>query len=265
MAMRWETYNEKEGIMKKYVSYKTYLYTIGSIVLAFVLFIPKSHEDKLITAAADALPKTVMIKVAIMQPMLSIKLGDIEIFKSTQTVIQHYLGSGVFISPNGHVLTCAHLFSDGEVQSITVTDFGGTSYAAELLHTDPRRDLALCQINEFTPHYANIVDPESLKIGQEVIAIGNPLSLDFSVTHGIISYLNRAYLAPCKVTQSDAFINPGNSGGPLFNLKGELVGINSFIIPPVNAPLFTGCGFSVQAGQLIEYLNKFKDLHQALP
>ena len=116
-----------------------------------------------------------------------------------------------------------------------------------------------------TTPYVNIADPRGLKVGQEVIAIGSPAGLSFSVTNGIISALYRDFNHAYNVTQSNTAINPGNSGGPLFNLKGELVGINSFfIMARPEFPVFTGLGFSVQSGQCIEFLTdaakKFKDM-----
>lgn len=251
--------------MKNTKAFKFYLYSIGVILVGFVLLRPSSHEDQLISVTAKSLPKTVMIAVQIEVPLLRIQLGDLEVYRSTETVMKTYLGSGVIISPNGHILTCAHLFDDGDVRSISIKTYNEYIHAGDLLYMDVKKDLALVRIFDETPQYAKLADPRGLKVGQEVIAIGYPLALDFSVTHGIISYLNRDFKFRYNALQTDTFINPGNSGGPLFNLKGELVGINSFIIPPINAPIFTGCGFSVEAGQIIEFLTNFKKIDASLP
>jgi len=224
-----------------------------------------ASTERFVKVADKSVQKTTIVQVtAVVEELqFTITKKGFDIKKSTATV--RYLGAGVFISPNGHILTCAHLFNHGIVKSITVNSYDGYSYGAELLFSEKNRDLALLYINEKTPDYAKLADPRYLKVGQEVIAVGNPLGLEFSVTHGIISALNRDFKDGYNVTQSDAFINPGNSGGPLFNLKGELVGINSFIIPPVNAPIFTGAGFSVQSGQIIEFLTRYRGLNKAFP
>lgn len=259
MARGWQAYIKKEGTMKK-KRFKAYLATLAFITLGLVLIRPTSHEDLLVKVAAKSLPKTVMIHVAINMPIMRISIAGIELFRSTETTTQHFLGSGAIISPNGHILTCAHLFNEGDVQSVDVKSFNGDEQRAEILFVDNSRDLALIQINSYTPQYARLANSDKLKVGQEVIAIGYPLGLEFSVTYGVISYLHRQFDDRHGILQTDTSINPGNSGGPLFNLKGELVGINSFIISPVKAPIFTGCGFSIESGQITEFLERFKGL-----
>lgn len=230
-----------------------YYLTASLLVIYTTVLLSPTHEKQIERVAAKSLPKAVMIEVVRQEPLIVISLGDQEIFRSTNTVTRRYLGSGVFISSQGHILTCAHLFP-GDVQAITVKKQDGTEMAAEILSLDTGKDLALIQVNDKTPSYARLADPDSLKVGEEVIAIGNPLGLEFSVTHGIISYTGRQTSENYPTTQVDAFINPGNSGGPLFNLDGELIGINSFIIPPVDAPIFTGCGFSVRPWEISSFL-----------
>lgn len=151
-----------------------------------------------------------------------------------------------------------------------MSDQGGTCTAGEVLHKEDGLDLALLQSNFDTPTpYARIADPRKLRVGQEVLAVGSPLGFTFSVSHGIVSALNRDDLGVYNMTQSDAFLNPGNSGGPLFNLKGDIIGINSRIVPPVPANIFTGLGFSVQSGQIVEFLtrvrNKYLQLEKGFP
>jgi serine protease Do len=209
--------------------------------------------------------KTVMITV-----VTSIELTEIDVEAKKATVTAstgtvEFLGAGVFISPNGHILTCAHLFNEGKIKAINIEAYDGYVYAAEILAVDPSRDLALLKIWENTPHYAVLEDPRNLRVGQEVIAVGNPLALSFSVTHGILSAFNRDFDNRYDTIQSDTFLNPGNSGGPLFNLRGRLVGINSFLIPPVPLPIFTGCGFSVSPGRIIEFLTILRKKYDGLP
>lgn len=210
--------------------------------------------DKYVEVAETALPKTVMI------------YNRVQIDTAQGSVTGTYSGAGVFVSPNGHIVTAAHLF-DGVSEAITVQTYDGDYYAAEILAIE-RNDLALLKIEpiEGPFRFAKLANPLRLRVGQEVLAIGNPLRLDFSVSHGIISALHRDNTWVYNATQSDVMINPGNSGGPLFNMSGELVGINSFIVPVfAPLPLNTGLSFSVQSGQIIEFLTKVRQTYEGLP
>jgi S1-C subfamily serine protease len=130
----------------------------------------------------------------------------------------------------------------------------------KLLYIQKDKDLALLKTFREGSPYVRLADTRDLRAGQEVFAIGAPLGNAFSVSNGIISALNRDEIRYNSL-QTNAAINPGNSGGPLFNLKGELVGINSFIESPLaNAPVFTGLGFSVESGQILEFLASYKSL-----
>lgn len=243
--------------------------TGGLFVAYFALFAlvawPTSEKEKFVALSAEVVPKTVMITVIanVEQVRLYVTPDGLELKKSTVTV--QIRGSGVLISPRGHVLTCKHLINEGEILSITIKTFDGYEHKGDVLAVDTQNDLSLMRIYENTPDFAKLADPRKFRVGQEVIAVGNPLGLEFSVTHGIISALNRDIAHDYNVTQSDTFINPGNSGGPLFNIHGELVGINVFMIPPINSPVFTGNGFSVQTGQIIEFLTKYKNKYEGLP
>ena len=227
-------------------------------------------SEKFVRLSDTVVPKTLDIKVTGVaeQLFLTIEKGRFEIKKATVTV--RVGGAGVFVSGNNHVLTCDHLFWLKEITAITVCNDSGVCTAGEILHREADLDLALLQANFDTPTpYARLADPRKLKVGQEVLAVGSPLGFSFSVSHGIISALNRDNLGVYNMTQSDAFLNPGNSGGPLFNTKGEIIGINSRIVPPVPANIFTGLGFSVQSGQIVEFLtrvrNKYANIEQGLP
>jgi S1-C subfamily serine protease len=247
-------------MMKSKTSY--WKWAVGAAVVLVALYQPKSHENQIITVAAGAAPKTVMIAVDIEEPILVVKIGDIELYRSTETTVRSYRGSGVFISPTGHILTCAHLFNSGRLISMTVKTKDGYEQPGEVINVSTRYDLALAKIEvgKVPVRFARLADPKKLKVGQEVVAIGNALGLEFSVSHGIISYLSRDLFGAKNMTQSDAFINPGNSGGPLFDLDGRLVGINVFMVPPVNAPIFTGLGFSVAPDQIADFLSTFRGL-----
>lgn len=242
---------------------------ISSILSTFLL-VGCATTERFVRVSDEVVPKTVDIQVSgiAKQLILSIEDGKFKIEQATVPV--RVEGAGVLISPNNHVLTCAHLFWLDTITAIAVCDQGGTCTAGELLHMEEKLDLALLQSNFDTPTpYARIADPRNLRVGQEVLAVGSPLGFTFSVSHGIVSALNRDDLGIYNMTQSDAFLNPGNSGGPLFNLKGEIIGINSRIVPPVPANIFTGLGFSVQSGQIVEFLtrvrNKYTGIEKGFP
>lgn len=231
-----------------------------------LLLIGCAPVERYVKVAEVSQSKAVMIQVKAITTRDFLVIDDQGIRVEEATVTVKVQGAGVFISPQGHVLTCDHLFEFDKVLDVIVFEEDGTTYKAEILFQEERLDLALVKVNpDRDVPYAEIADPRKLRVGQEVIAVGNPLGFEFSVSHGIISQLYRDGLGVPNMTQSDCFINPGNSGGPLFNLKGELVGINSRIVPPVNANIFTGSGFSVQSGQIVEFLTRFRGLDKSIP
>ena len=142
------------------------------------------------------------------------------------------LGSGVVIHPDGFIVTNHHVVEGTD--AIRVLLSSGKQYQAEIIGTDPKTDLALIKIraNAALP-VVPLGDSDALEVGDWVLAIGNPFGFDHSVTAGIVSGKGRVLGAGPydDYIQTDAAINPGNSGGPLFNLRGEVVGINTAIIP----------------------------------
>jgi len=216
-------------------------------VLAYEIKHPEERFEKV---ANKCLPATVEITIDYTIP-------DLFTGHQRNAVIT---GSGVFITPDGYILTCAHLFTLPYEHSklANITLYSGEIVAGEIIAISEEDDLALLRA-PFVKNgkYVQLADPRKLKVGQELIAIGSPLGLSFTVTHGIISALYRDISDNYNVNQHDVFMNPGNSGGPVLNLKGELVGINSFIISTTPFfPTFSGLGFSVQSGQCLEFLVK---------
>jgi serine protease Do len=143
----------------------------------------------------------------------------------------HGSGSGVIISHDGYILTNNHVV-DG-AQEVTVTLSDQRVYKAKVVGRDPKTDLAVLKIEAKEPlPTASMGDSEQLKVGDWVLAIGNPFGLSHSVTAGIVSAKGRVIGAGPydDFIQTDAPINPGNSGGPLFNMQGEMVGINTAIV-----------------------------------
>ncbi|MHB2265888.1 Do family serine endopeptidase [Aliihoeflea sp. PC F10.4] len=143
-------------------------------------------------------------------------------------------GSGFFISEDGYVVTNNHVVSAGTSYTVVLND--GTELPADLVGTDPRTDLAVLKVNEpdhkFT--YVSFADDNNVRVGEWVVAVGNPFGLGGSVTAGIVSARGRDIGAGPydDFLQIDAAVNSGNSGGPAFNLNGQVVGINTAIFSP---------------------------------
>lgn len=219
--------------------------------------------EKYVSVSREVTKKTNMIAVETVMEQMILTFTDKGFSVQQATVPVTISGSGVFISRNGHVLTCAHLFSIGVSTTIYVTTANGERLQGRVLYKDEARDLALVKV-DVSPYYLPfpLAMPPSvakltkrpLEVGQEVIAVGNPKRLGFSVTHGIISYIDRDLEEPFLYTQTDAPINPGNSGGPLFNLQGELVGINALKVPG------DGLGFAISPATIRDFLDNFKGL-----
>src|ERR1700675_3173451 len=164
-----------------------------------------------------------------------------------QNRMEHGLGSGVIISPDGYIVTNNHVI-DGAVDiRVTMTD--RRILPAKLIGADPLTDLAVIKVDASNLPSVPLGDSTQLHPGQTVLAFGNPLGFRFTVTRGIVSALNRPnpYAAdrrsPGQFIQTDAAINPGSSGGPLVNAHGEVVGINTFLISETGG--FSGMGFAI--------------------
>ncbi|HAA76885.1 TPA: hypothetical protein DCE37_17390 [Candidatus Latescibacteria bacterium] len=170
------------------------------------------------------------------------------------------LGSGVIVSPDGYVLTNNHVVEGTDKIIIDLTD--GRSFEARIVGTDESSDVAVLKVDaeEDLPIVPK-GDSDDLKVGQWVLAIGNPFGLQHTVTYGIVSAVGRGDVGIVDVEdfiQTDAAINPGNSGGALVNLRGELIGINTAILSQNGG--YQGIGFAIPVNlatrikeQLIEY------------
>lgn len=157
-------------------------------------------------------------------------------------------GSGSIIDTKGHILTNHHVVANAQKLEVTLAD--GSKWPAKLIGSDPDNDLAVIKI-EAPREKLKVIsmgNSKSLRIGQKVLAIGNPFGLQRTLTTGIISSLGRTIRSEVgtlieDVIQTDAAINPGNSGGPLLSSDGEIVGINSAIISPTGGSV--GIGFAI--------------------
>src|SRR5215471_191350 len=182
--------------------------------------------------------------------------------------IEHGLGSGIIISPDGYIVTNNHVI-DGAVD-IQVTMSDRRVLPAKLIGADPLTDLAVIKVNASNLPSLPWGDSTALMPGQTVLAFGNPYGFRFTVTRGIVSALNRPNpfaqdrRSPGEFIQTDAAINPGNSGGPLVSARGEVVGINTFLISPSGS--FSGMGFAIPAQvakPVVESLLKYGKVEHA--
>jgi serine protease Do len=163
-----------------------------------------------------------------------------------QPPIERGIGSGVIISPDGFIVTNNHVV-EGAVE-IRVTMSNRKVLSAKLIGTDPLTDLAVIKVDATNLPSVPWGDSTQLHPGQSVLAFGNPFGFRFTVTRGIVSALNRPNPSddrrkPGAFIQTDAAINPGNSGGPLVNARGEVVGINTFLVS--GSGTFAGMGFAI--------------------
>ncbi|NOJ47515.1 Do family serine endopeptidase [Bradyrhizobium archetypum] len=174
------------------------------------------------------------------------------------------LGSGFIIDASGVVVTNNHVIADADEINVIMND--GTKIKAELVGVDKKTDIAVLKFKPVKPLVAvQFGDSDKLRLGEWVIAIGNPFSLGGSVTAGIVSARNRDISqGPYdNYIQTDASINRGNSGGPLFNLEGEVVGVNTLIISPTGGSI--GLGFAVPSktvAGVVEQLRQFGELRR---
>ncbi|MFZ0526655.1 MAG: DegQ family serine endoprotease [Xanthobacteraceae bacterium] len=167
------------------------------------------------------------------------------------------LGSGFIIDPSGLVVTNNHVIADADEISVILND--GTKLKADLVGKDTKADLALLRVHSDKPlKSVKFGDSSKLRLGEWVIAIGNPFSLGGTVTAGIVSARNRDINSGPydNYIQTDAAINRGNSGGPLFNLDGEVIGINTAIISPSGGSI--GIGFAVPSNTAVDVIGQLR-------
>jgi serine protease Do len=174
------------------------------------------------------------------------------------------MGSGVIISPDGYIISNNHVIAGANKLEVVLSN--KKSYIANLVGTDPTTDIALLKIEEKGLPYLNFANSDNVEVGQWVLAVGNPLGLNSTVTAGIVSAKGRSIDLLSQQSQSpiesfiqtDAAINPGNSGGALVNPNGELIGINSAISSKTG--YYEGYGFAVPsnlARKVVEDIKKF--------
>ncbi|MDD3721795.1 MAG: Do family serine endopeptidase [Lutibacter sp.] len=184
----------------------------------------------------------------------------------TRQYSQIGMGSGVIIAADGYIVTNNHVISNATAIEVTLNN--KKIYKAELIGADPTSDIALLKIDAHDLSYITLGDSDAVKVGEWVLAVGNPYNLTSTVTAGIISAKGRDLGGTSNIDsflQTDAAVNPGNSGGALVNTRGELIGINTAISSMTGA--FVGYSFAVPsniAKKVIEDLMEFGNVQKAI-
>lgn len=183
-----------------------------------------------------------------------------------QTPKREATGSGVIISQDGYIVTNNHVVEGADELTVTLND--NREFSAKTIGTDKQTDLALIKVNAKDLPAITIANSDDLKVGEWVLAVGNPYNLNNTVTAGIVSAKSRGLGASANgiesFIQTDAAINPGNSGGALVNTKGELVGINAMLYSQTGS--FTGYGFAIPTtimNKVVDDLKKYGTVQRA--
>lgn len=184
-----------------------------------------------------------------------------------QTPKREATGSGVIISSDGYIVTNNHVVDGADELTVTLND--NREFSAKIIGTDKQTDLALIKVNAKDLPAISIGNSEGLKVGEWVLAVGNPYSLNNTVTAGIVSAKSRGLgVTPNGIEsyiQTDAAINPGNSGGALVNTRGELVGINAMLYSQTGS--FTGYGFAIPTtimNKVVDDIKKYGSVQRVL-
>ncbi|MEH6774222.1 MAG: DegQ family serine endoprotease [Cereibacter changlensis] len=167
------------------------------------------------------------------------------------------LGSGFVVSADGYIVTNNHVIEGAD--DIQIEFFSGNKLEATLVGTDPKTDIALLKVESPTPlPFVSFGNSDEARVGDWVVAMGNPLGQGFSVSAGIVSARNRALSGTYDdYIQTDAAINRGNSGGPLFNMEGEVIGVNTAILSPNGGSI--GIGFSMASNVVTKVVGQLRE------
>jgi len=183
-------------------------------------------------------------------------MPDDDVHKNPERM-EHSVGSGIIISSDGYILTNNHVVENAT--KIRVTFVGEKEYEAEIIGTDPPTDVALIKIPAENLPFIRIGNSERMRVGDQVMAIGNPFGVGQTVTLGIVSALGRniGLMDYSDLIQTDASINPGNSGGALVNMQGELVGMNAAMMSRSGGS--QGIGFAIPTSMAMKIVESLKE------
>lgn len=218
-----------------------------------------------VDAAAKASPAVVHVRVVgVIERQSPYRGSIIEFFFGEQPNVQQQVrlsGSGAIISEDGYIITNFHVVDNARAIEVSLPD--KRSFEARIVATDPATDLALLKVDSKRPlPYLEFGNSDSLRVGEWVLAIGNPFNLETTVTAGIVSATARnintqsGKVSIESLIQIDAAVNSGNSGGPLIDLDGRLVGINTAIASPTGA--FAGYAFSIPESLVTKFVEDVK-------
>ena len=210
-----------------------YLLVISiTIFLSWAFF--SKNENKFVSATNNSIESVVTVYT----------------YGGNRSYANNSIGSGVIFSEDGYIVTNTHIISGNKL--IKVKLYNGEEYDANLIGADVNADIAVLKINANTLlKPINVSNSDELKIGDKVLAIGNPYGIGISVSSGIISATGRDYGNPyLELIQTDAAINPGNSGGALINENGNLIGINTKIFSRTGA--YQGLGFAIPSNNIVQ-------------
>ena len=220
--------------MKQSRTYGLSYFFVIFLTFAVTWYFITDNKNKLVSAADKSIGSVVTIS---------------SLNNSSFSNNKNGIGSGVIFSNEGYIVTNLHILNS---QNINVKLYNGKNYPASIIGIDKNADIAVLKIStedELKP--INIADSDNLKVGDRVLAIGNPYGIGISVSNGIISATGRDYGNPyLQLIQTDAAINPGNSGGALINENGNLIGINSKIFSSTGA--YQGIGFAIPSNVVVQ-------------
>ncbi len=252
-----------------------------TIILLFPMVLNMSAKgfpiDEIERMPFTEIAKEAILSVVSIQSTMLVKTGDVRNQRLDRESLQNFFGeqyrnypipqefqqtgfgSGLLVSDKGHILTNVHVIENAEQIEVSLSD--NRSFSAEIIGIDPMTELAVIKIDDQNLPFGKLGDSDSCEIGEWVLAIGNPLGLNSSVTAGIISAKGREIniildtYGVENFIQTDAAINPGNSGGPLVNMKGEVIGITTAIA--TENGYSQGYGFAIPINLAKDILDDF--------
>ncbi|MCF4100909.1 trypsin-like peptidase domain-containing protein [Gillisia sp. M10.2A] len=263
--------------------------TLGSYKLIMDEKVPYQEQEIITTSKSDFLPVSYdssvygtnadFTEAAEKTVHAVVHVKNVAVFEKPRSIWEYYsrggnsgkalqgAGSGVIISPDGYIVTNNHVIAGASELEVTLNN--NKTFQAKVIGTDSKADIALIKIDSENLEYIPFGNSNNIKLGEWVLAVGNPFNLTSTVTAGIVSAkardLNASDNTPQSFIQTDAAINPGNSGGALVNINGELIGINTAITSQTGS--YIGYGFAVpsnNARKIVEDIMEYGNVQQGV-